>query len=144
MLVTMLFRDIRTRAKYFGVVSGAGGVGAAAGPLIGGLITSYISWRASFLVQVLVVAAIAVLARKLADPPLPAQRPTFDLLGAVLSAVGLFLVVYGILQTNVYGWTSGRVWLLVAAGVVVLAGFFGYAYARERGGGAPLVSPSLF
>ena len=44
-LVTVLFQDIRSRAKYFGVVSGAGGVGAAAGPLIGGLITSYISWR---------------------------------------------------------------------------------------------------
>jgi MFS family permease len=58
-MVTVLFNDIATRAKYFGVVSGAGGVGATAGPLIGGLITSYISWRASFLVQVLVVGAIA-------------------------------------------------------------------------------------
>ena len=54
-LVTVLFDDLSTRAKYFGVVSGAAGIGAAAGPLIGGLITSYISWRASFLVQVLVV-----------------------------------------------------------------------------------------
>jgi MFS family permease len=88
-LVTVLFNDVPTRAKYFGVVGGAGGIGAAAGPLIGGLITSYISWRASFLVQVLVVGAIALLARRLVDPPLPAQRPSFDVLGAVLSAVGL-------------------------------------------------------
>jgi len=47
-LVTVLFDDLSTRAKYFGVVSGAAGFGAAAGPLIGGLITSYVSWRASF------------------------------------------------------------------------------------------------
>src|SRR5436305_8032687 len=54
-LITVAFDDTRTRAKYFGVVSGAAGLGAAAGPLIGGLITSSISWRASFLLQVLVV-----------------------------------------------------------------------------------------
>ena len=55
-LITVLFPDTKTRAKYFGVVSGAAGLGAAAGPLIGGLITSTISWRASFMLQVLVVA----------------------------------------------------------------------------------------
>src|SRR5271156_3541695 len=47
-LVTVTFPDVKSRAKYFGVVSGAGGLGAAAGPLIGGLVTSAISWRASF------------------------------------------------------------------------------------------------
>src|SRR5215213_8644937 len=76
------------------------GLGAAAGPLIGGLITSYVSWRASFLLQVLVVAAVALLARRLVDPPLPDQRPSFDVLGAVLSALGLFFVVFGILLTG--------------------------------------------
>jgi MFS family permease len=126
------------------VVSGAAGLGSAAGPLIGGLITSYISWRASFLLQVLVVGAIALLARRIVDPPLPDERPRFDVLGAVLSAAGLFLVVFGILQTNKLGWASARVWLFVAVGVVVLAAFFLYARARERGGRTPLVSPSLF
>jgi MFS family permease len=161
-LVTVLFKEMRTRAKYFGVVSGAGGVGAAAGPLIGGLITSYISWRASFIMQVLVVAAIAVLARRLADPPLPAQRPTFDLLGAVLSAVGLFFVVFGILQTGTYGWFTAKadfsvggtvvipkggispVWLFVAIGAVILLLFFVHVRSREKGGRTPLVSVSLF
>ena len=57
-LVTVTFPDVKSRARYFGVVSGAGGLGAAAGPLIGGLITSAISWRASFGLQVLVVAWI--------------------------------------------------------------------------------------
>ena len=54
-LVTVTFPDVKSRARYFGVVSGAGGLGAAAGPLIGGLVTSAISWRASFGLQVLVV-----------------------------------------------------------------------------------------
>src|SRR5258707_1032157 len=82
-------------ARYFGVVSGAGGLGAAAGPLIGGLVTSAISWRASFGLQVLVVAWIILLARKISDPARPGARPRFDLTGSVLSAAGLFFVVLG-------------------------------------------------
>jgi MFS family permease len=143
-LVTVLFDDVRSRAKYFGIVSGAAGIGAAAGPLVGGLITSAVSWRASFLLQVLVVAVVAVLARRIDDPPLPAERPAFDLLGAVLSAAGLFFVVYGILQTSTLGWGSARVWILVAVGVLILAVFFGYIRAREKSGRTPLVSIHLF
>src|SRR5215207_4404112 len=161
-LVTVLFDDISTRAKYFGVVSGAAGFGAAAGPLIGGLITSYISWRASFAVQVLVIAAIAFLARRLVDPPLSEQKPSFDVLGAVLSAVGLFFVVFGILQTGTYGWFTAKedfsvggtvvisqggispVWLFVAIGVVVLVVFFVHVRAREKHDRPPLVSIGLF
>jgi MFS family permease len=161
-LVTVLFSDLSTRAKFFGVVSGAAGFGAAAGPLIGGLITSYISWRASFAVQVLVIAAIAFLARRLVDPPLSEQRPSFDVLGAVLSAVGLFFVVFGILQTGTYGWFTAKedfsvagtvviseggispVWLFVAIGVVVLLVFFVHVRAREKHDRPPLVSISLF
>jgi MFS family permease len=143
-LITVLFSDLKDRAKWFGVVSGAAGLGAAAGPLIGGLITSYISWRASFLLQVAVVAGIALLARRIDDPPLPAERPAFDVLGAVLSAVGLFFVVFGILQTNTYGWGLSRVWLYVALGLVILTGYFVYARAREHHGRTPLVSVALF
>ena len=87
-LVTVTFPDVKSRAKYFGVVSGAGGLGAAAGPLIGGLVTSALSWRASFGLQVLVVAWIILLARKITDPARPATRPRFDLTGAALSAAG--------------------------------------------------------
>jgi MFS family permease len=143
-LVTVFFDDLKDRAKWFGVVSGAAGLGSAAGPLIGGLITSYISWRASFLLQVLVVLSIALLARRIPDSPLPGERPRFDVIGAVLSAAGLFLLVFGILQTSSYGWTSARVWILVALGALVLAVFFLYVQTRERHGRTPLVSPSLF
>ena len=143
-LITVFFHDTKTRAKWFGVVSGAAGLGSAAGPLIGGLVTSYISWRASFLLQVLVVVAIALLARRITDPPLPAKRPSFDVVGAVLSAAGLFFLVFGILQTSTYGWGSARVWILVAVGALVLAVFFLWVQTRERHGRTPLVSPSLF
>ena len=161
-LVTVLFDDFGTRARFFGVVSGAGGIGAAAGPLIGGLITSYVSWRASFGLQVLVVAWIALLARNVVDPPLAEPRPRFDVLGAVLSAVGLFFVVVGILMTGTYGWVTAKqdltlgswvvvsaggispVWLSVAIGVVVLVVFFVHVRARERRGAPPLVSTRLF
>jgi predicted MFS family arabinose efflux permease len=112
--------------------------------LIGGLITSYVSWRASFLLQVVVVLSIALLARRIDDPPLTGPRPAFDVLGAVLSAAGLFFVVFGILQTNTYGWGLSRVWLYVALGVLILVGYFVHARAREHGGGTPLVSIRLF
>jgi predicted MFS family arabinose efflux permease len=91
-----------------------------------------------------VVAAIALMARRIEDPPLSAERPRFDVLGAVLSAAGLFLLVFGVLQTNTYGWGSPRVWLLMALGAVVLAGFILHARARERRGRTPLVSVRLF
>jgi hypothetical protein len=78
----------------------AGGLGAATGPLIGGVVTSAISWRASFGLQVLVVAWIILLARKIADPGPEESRPRFDLTGAVLSAAGLTFVVLGLLQSR--------------------------------------------
>src|SRR6187549_3227827 len=92
-LATLLFTGVASRARAFGAISAMGGIGAAAGPLIGGLITSAISWRAAFVFQALVIAVIVVLSRRLHDP-LPADpgRP-FDARGAVLSAVGLVLVV---------------------------------------------------
>src|SRR5215208_6137959 len=99
-LATLWFTDLTSRAWAFGAISGLGGIGAAAGPLIGGLITTGISWRAAFIFQALVVVAIIFLSRGL-DDPLPADptRP-FDAVGAILSAVGMFCVVFGILQAG--------------------------------------------
>src|SRR6185503_18864594 len=73
----------------FGAISAMGGIGAASGPLIGGLITAAISWRAAFVFQALIVATIIWLARRIHDPvPADPSRP-FDVGGAVLSAAGL-------------------------------------------------------
>src|SRR3954452_1796838 len=75
-LTTLRFKDTTSRARAFGVISGLGGIGAAAGPLIGGVITTGISWRAAFIFQALVVAAIVVLSRRVDDPlPPDPKRP---------------------------------------------------------------------
>nr|WP_232794098.1 MFS transporter [Pseudofrankia saprophytica] len=160
-LVTVIFTEVRTRAKYFGIVSGAGALGAAAGPLIGGLITSLLGWRALFLTQALAVALIIFLARNLPDQPRQVPRPPFDLGGAVLSAAGLSFLVLGILQTNTYGWFVSRkdfsvagtvlisqggmspVWLSIGVGAAVLVCFFRYLRARERKGKEPLLHRRL-
>jgi MFS family permease len=140
-LTTLLFTEVTSRAKAFGAISAMGGVGAAAGPLIGGLITSAISWRAAFVFQAAVIALILLLSRRLVDP-LPAD-PTrsFDTVGAVLSALGLILVVLGILAADTNIWlTLG----LLVAGALVLAGFFAWVRHEERTGREPLLSTSLF
>ena len=161
-LITVAFPDVKSRAKYFGVVSGAGGLGAAAGPLIGGLITTGISWRASFGLQVLVVAGIIWLARKIAEPTRTKSKPRFDLLGAVLSALGLLFVVLGLLQSRTYGFAASRqnftigttvvipkgsispVWLYVAIGALFLLWFFLHVRSAEHKGKDVLLSLRLF
>jgi MFS family permease len=140
-LTTLRFDDLTSRARAFGVISGLGGIGAAAGPLIGGLITTGISWRAAFIFQAAIVALIVLLSRRIADPIEADPTRPFDAIGAVLSAVGMFFVVFGILQadSNV---TLMAVFL--AAGAVFLIWFFLHIRARERGGREPLLSTGLF
>src|SRR5690349_744206 len=94
-LATLAFTSMESRAKAFGVISGMGGIGAAAGPLIGGLITSALSWRVAFLFQAAVIATIIVLSRRMVDPVAPDPKRPFDAIGAVLSAVGMFCLVFG-------------------------------------------------
>lgn len=140
-LATILFTETVSRARAFGAISAAAGIGAAAGPLIGGLITSAISWRASFVFQALIIAVIVYLGRHLEDP-LPADPSRhFDTGGAVLSAVGLILVVAGILATDDNLWVMLA---LVVLGALVLAWFFLSMRAKERKGVEPLLSPSMF
>jgi MFS family permease len=140
-LTTLLFTEVTSRARAFGAISAAGGVGAAAGPLIGGLITSAISWRAAFVFQALVVATIVLLSRHI-DDPLPAD-PTrdFDIGGAILSAVGLVLTVMGILAADD---NLLLTLALVLAGALVLVWFFTSVRAKERRGEEPLLSTDLF
>ena len=140
-LTTLLFTQLTSRARAFGAISAMGGVGAAAGPLIGGLITSALSWRAAFAFQALVVLTIVILSRRIVDP-LPAD-PTreFDVRGAVLSAVGLILLVTGILAADQNIWLTLA---LIAAGALVLVAFFLSVRAKERAGQEPLLSTALF
>jgi MFS family permease len=140
-LATVWFSDLTSRAWAFGVISGLGGIGAAAGPLIGGVITTGISWRAAFIFQALVIATIILLSRRLIDPlPADPTRP-FDAVGAILSAVGMFSVVFGILQA---GSNNVLMTVFLAVGAAFLIGFVFYIRARERAGKEPLLSTGLF
>jgi MFS family permease len=140
-LTTMAFSDLTSRARAFGVISGLGGIGAAAGPLIGGLITTAISWRAAFIFQALVVATIIFLSRRMVDPVAPDPTRPFDIVGAILSAVGMFFVVFGILQADT---NAALMAGLMAIGAILLVGFFLYIRSRERTGKEPLLSTGLF
>ncbi|MGW6832722.1 MFS transporter [Streptomyces sp. NPDC054949] len=140
-LTTLLFTGTAARARAFGVIMAMGGIGAAAGPLIGGLITTAISWRAAFVFQALVVVVILVLCRGIDDPLPPDPGRPFDTVGAVLSAAGLVLLVTGILAVD----DSGALALgLLLAGALVLAGFFAWVRGRERAGREALLSTALF
>jgi MFS family permease len=140
-LTTLAFTDLTSRARAFGTISGMAGIGAAAGPLIGGLITQGISWRAAFIFQAGVVVTIIFLSRRLIDPlPADPTRP-FDAVGAAMSAVGMFFVVFGILQAS-----SNAVLTLafLAVGAVFLIVFFIDIRSRERAGKEALLSMELF
>jgi MFS family permease len=140
-LTTLLFRDVPSRARAFGIISALGGIGAAAGPLLGGLITSAISWRAAFGFQALVIVVIVLLGLRIQDPVAADPGRPFDTGGAVLSALGLVLLVLGILATD------NNLWLalaLVVCGGLVLLWFVLSTRTKERAGREALVSLSLF
>ncbi|MGW6781606.1 MFS transporter [Streptomyces sp. NPDC054987] len=140
-LTTLLFTEVSSRARAFGTIMALGGVGAAAGPLVGGLITSAVGWRAAFVFQALVIAVIILLSRRIRDPLPPDPTRPFDTGGAVLSALGLILLVMGILAAD------DNVWLmagLLVLGSLVLLWFFRRVRAMERAGEEPLLSTSLF
>src|SRR5215831_291084 len=137
-LTTMLFTDMKSRARAFGVISGMGGIGAAMGPLIGGAITTATTWRLAFVFQTVI---IVILARGITDPlPADPDRP-FDTVGAILSAAGLVIFVGGIMAADD---NIGLMLILLVIGALILAGFFAWVRSRERAGKEALLSTSLF
>jgi len=141
------------RPRAYGLVAASGAIAVAVGPLIGGLLTTYASWRWVFAGEVVIVAAILVLVRKVADVP-PDRTAHLDLVGTALSALGLGLVVYGILRGGSWGFVipkpGGPEWLgispvvwLVIAGGVVLRGFLGWETRRRDRGEPALIDPAM-
>src|SRR5215207_2969285 len=141
------------RPRAYGLVMAAGAMAVAVGPLIGGLFTSYLSWRLVFAGEVLIVLGILLLTRRIQDEP-PGQRPKIDLLGVVLSAAGLGMAVFGVLRSSVWGWVAPKadapelfgvsavLWLILG-GLFLLWVFFEWESRLEERGAEPLVRPSL-
>jgi EmrB/QacA subfamily drug resistance transporter len=144
---------VERRAAAYGLVAAAGATAVAVGPLIGGFATTYFSWRWVFAGEVVIVLAILLLARRVDDSP-PLTRPRIDLVGAVLSAAGLGLFVFGVLRSGVWGWISPKagapewfglspvVWLILA-GLLVIWAFFRWQARLDERGREPLVRPAM-
>ena len=142
-LTTLLFTDVTSRARAFGVISAMGGIGAAAGPLIGGLITTAISWRAAFVFQALVIVVIVLLSRRIVDPAAGRTRPGRSTSGgAVLSAVGLVLLVHGHPGRRQQRLADDRPDRRRRARAA--CGSSAHVRAKERAGKEPLLSTALF
>jgi MFS family permease len=141
------------RPRAYGLVASAGAIAVAAGPLIGGLFTTYWSWRWVFAGEVLVVLVILGFTRRIADTP-PEKGVRLDLVGTVLSALGLGLIVYGILRAGTWGFVQPKqgapnwlgmspvIWLILSGGVVLRV-FMWWEIHRLRRGAAVLVDPAM-
>ena len=142
------------RPKAYGLLAASGAVAIAIGPLIGGLCTTYLSWRVVFVGEVVLVALILVLARRMqAAAPDPTVR--LDVPGTVMSAAGLAMFVFGVLRSGVWGFLrakdgtpelfglSAAFWSMFA-GVVMLWIFFAWERRVVAAGREPLVDPALF
>ncbi len=129
------------RSAAYGMVAAAGAVAVAAGPLIGGAVTTYASWRYVFIGEVVLVVAILAVLRKVRDvAPKPGR---IDLIGSLLSVIGLGLFVLGVLRSSEWGWVIAKpgaptllnmsltVWC-IAVGLLVVYGFLRWETRLER------------
>jgi EmrB/QacA subfamily drug resistance transporter len=142
------------RPRAYGLVGAAAAIAIAVGPLIGGLATTYASWRWVFAGEVVVGAGIFLFSRRVADAPVE-SRSHLDLLGSLLWALGMGLMIFGVLRSSEWGWllpadgapsilgVSGVVWLILG-GLVSIRLFMLHVRRLDATGREPLVTPSLF
>jgi EmrB/QacA subfamily drug resistance transporter len=144
----------RDRAVAYAVIGGLAGAGIAVGPLLGGWVTTYLTWRLVFAGEVVIVVAVLLCRRVIATPAPAGKRPRLDGVGAVLSAAGLALCVLGVLQSSSWGWVQPRnppftvlgfapTLFVVGTGVAVLAVFRSWERHRDNQGADPLIHLSL-
>ena len=141
------------RPRAYGLVASAGAIAVAVGPLVGGLFTTYASWRWVFAGEVVIVIGILALSLRMADSP-PERGVRLDLIGTFLSALGLGAIVYGIIRSGTWGvvqpkegapqWlgASPVLWLLLG-GAAVLGLFVLWENRQLRRGGPVLVDPGM-
>ncbi|MFI6585467.1 MFS transporter [Embleya sp. NPDC050493] len=144
---------VERRPSAYGLVAAAGAAAIAVGPLIGGVATTYFSWRWVFAGEVVIVLVILGLARRITDAPTGA-RSRMDLVGAVLSAGGLGIFVFGVLRSAEWGWFRPKpdapawlgvslvVWLMLA-GLALIRLFLSWEARLSARGREPLVDPSM-
>ncbi|MCC9308352.1 MFS transporter [Kitasatospora sp. RB6PN24] len=144
----------RERAVAYGIIGGMSGVGIAVGPLLGGWVTTYLTWRLVFAGEVVVVVVLLSLLRWITAPAEAGRRIRLDGIGAGLSALGLALVVLGVLQSSTWGVLRPRnspftvfgfsaTLFVITAGVVLLTLFVSWERRREAHGLMPLVRLAL-
>ncbi|MBO2464618.1 MFS transporter [Actinomadura violacea] len=113
----------RERARAFGAWSAAGGVGGTAGAVAGGALTSGLSWRWVFLINVPIGAVLVGVALVALPGARTGRREPLDLAGAATGTAGLAALIYGVMQGTDHGWTSPQVLGPAAGGVLLLAAF---------------------
>lgn len=126
--------------KVYAMVGAAAAIAAAVGPLIGGFITTYLSWRVGFLMELVIIGVVLSGLGRIRDVPFTGERG-IDVVGALLSVVGMGGVVLGILV-----WQEGgeAVAVLIAVGAVALASLAWWLVRRKRDGKRYLIDPDLF
>jgi EmrB/QacA subfamily drug resistance transporter len=126
--------------RTYALVGAAMAIAAAVGPLLGGFVTTYLSWRVGFFLEVVIIAAVLANIGLVRDVEYTGERH-IDLVGAALSVVGMGGVVLGILV-----WQEGgeSVAALIVAGAVGLAGLAYWLVHRKRRGRLTLLDPDLF
>ena len=126
--------------KVYALLGSAAAIAAAVGPLLGGFLTTYLSWRVGFLLEVVVIGVVLLGIRALSDVPYRGSREV-DFVGAALSVLGMGGLVLGILV-----WQEGgeSVAALLAAGAVALGSLAYWLLRRERRGKPTLLAPDLF
>jgi len=141
------------RPRAYGLVAAGGAIAVGVGPLIGGLFTTYWSWRYVFVAEALVIGVVLLLNRRTADTP-RVEGARLDLVGTALSALGLGLVVYGVLRSGTWGFAQPKpgaptwlglspvIWLILAGGAV-LFGFLAWEKHRRDTGEPALLDPAM-
>ena len=123
-LVSLTFTDARERAKAFGIYGAIATAGGVIGLLLGGVLTEYLSWRWSLLVNIpIAVVGIIGAVTVVHDIPTEGKRSRIDIPGAILGTLGLVALVFGFSEAESRGWTSGLTITLLAASVVLLLTF---------------------
>jgi MFS family permease len=130
----------KERARVFAMIGASGAIAAAVGPLLGGFLTTLLSWRVGFMLEVLIIAGVLAGSGLIRDVPYTGDR-SVDVVGSALSALGMSLLVLGVLA-----WQEGgeSVAALLVAGAVLSVALVRWLLRRKREGKATLFDPDLF